>query len=194
MAGKAAERAVRWERARQRHEDALRWAGWRPGRARRRLRYAALTPAGPLVRAAVTLGLAAYLAWSAVRGQLDGAAVLRGALLAAAVLLLSTNRASVSEAGLSFDVAGLRKVTSFGFVPLYAVTAAVAGPRPEGWPRGPWHGARLPGRGRVHVRFEDSSGEDKVRSAWVRDPERYARTVLDSRPEKEKRSRGRRRR
>jgi hypothetical protein len=195
MAGDATERAVRWERARLRHESLLQRAGMLPWRAARRLRYSCLTPAGPLVRLAAGVAVAAYLAWTLARGDFGTAAVLRALAVAVLFLLLSTNRASVTDAGLSFDVAGLRRVSIFGFVPLYAVKDVVAGRRPAGWPRGASHGAPLPGwLGRVHVRYEDAKGTDRVRSAWVRDPARYAETVLGGRPQPRPRSRRSRRR
>ena len=193
MAGGATERAVKWERARLRHLDVLAAAGMVPGRAARRLRYACLTPAGRVPWALAVAGVLGYLAWTMVRGDFGRPAVVRALLLALALVVLSTTRASVTEHGLSFDVAGLRRPSSFGFVPLYAVRAVQPGPRPEGWPRGPWYGAPWPGLGRVHVQYQDVHGADQVRSAWVRAPGRYAEMVLGGRPERRgRRSRKRR--
>lgn len=192
--GETVERAVRWERARQRHESAVSDAGIVPGRAGRRLKYACLTPAGAGPWLLAIAAGAAYLTWTGVRDYLDGAAALRAVLLTVAVGVLSTNRASVSEAGLSFDVAGVRRPSIFGFVPLYAVQDVVPGPRPADWPRGPSHGAPWPGRHRVHIRYSDAHGADQVRSAWLRDPARYAETVLGGRPERRPRKRSGRRR
>jgi hypothetical protein len=190
--GSAVERAVRWERSRLRHQDALRAAGLLPWRASRRLRYACLTPAGPLVRAAAVLALAGYAGW-ALLGHANRGGVLRALGLTLLVVVLATNRASVSEAGLSFDVLGVRQVTSFGFVPLWAVREVSRGPRPAGWPRGRGHGGAWPGRRRVHVRYADQHGQDRVLSAWVRDPQRYAEAVLGGQePERKRRSRRRR--
>jgi hypothetical protein len=189
MAADATERAIRWERARLRHGDVLHAAGFVPRRAARRLRYACLTPAGPLARLAAGVGLLAYLVWTQVQGEFGSTAVLRALALTVAFLVLCTNRASVTEYGLSFDVAGLRRQSSFGFVPLYAVQEVVPGQRPEDWPHGPSHGAPWPGLGRVHIRYEDAHGDTRVRSAWVRQPPRYAETVLGSRPEKRARRR-----
>jgi hypothetical protein len=195
MAGDATERAIRWERARQRHESTLTAAGMLPWRAARRLRYSCLTPAGRVPLAMAVAGVAVYLGWTVVRGDFGTAAVVRAVLLGLVFLLLSTNRVSVTEAGLSFDVAGVRRPSIFGFVPLYAVRAVVPGRRPDGWPRGSSYGGPWPGRHRVHIRYEDAHGADRVRSAWVRDPARYAETVLGGRPEKRPRNRpGRRRR
>ena len=79
---------------------------------------------------------------------------------------------------------GLRQFASFGFVPLWAVREVQPGPKPAGWPRGRVHGAPWPGRRRVHVRYADRDGIDRVRSAWVREPQRYAETVLGGRAER----------
>jgi hypothetical protein len=184
MAADATERAIRWERARLRHGDVLQAAGMLPWRAARRLRYACLIPAGPLARLLAGAGMLAYLLWTQVRGDFGTPAVVRALALTVAFVVLCTNRASVTEHGLSFDVAGWRRHSSFGFVPLYAVRDVVPGPRPADWPRGPSHGGPSPGLGRVHIRYEDAHGEVRARSAWVRQPPRYAETVLGGRPEK----------
>ncbi|MEN3362265.1 MAG: hypothetical protein V7637_6247 [Mycobacteriales bacterium] len=194
MAADGTEQAIKWERSRQRHADVLQAAGTLPWRSARRLRYACFTPAGPLARLAAGAGLLAYLIWLGVRGEVDSAAVLRAIGLAALFVLLCTNRASVTEYGLSFDVAGLRQVSSFGFVPLYAVRDVEPGSRPAGWPHGPTHGGPWPGRARVHIRYQDSHGDTKVRSAWVREPARYTETVLGGRPEQRPRRKPGRRR
>jgi hypothetical protein len=186
------ERALRWERARQRHEGVLSAAGMVPFRAGRRLRYACLIPVGPLARLVTGVVLLGYLIWQQSDGGLRTRDVIEALLLALAFLVLCTNRASVTEAGLSFDVAGLRKVSSFGFVPLYAVREVVAGRRPADWGRGPSHGAPFPGLGRVHIRYEDASGTEKTRSAWVRGPQRYAETVQEGRPGKKAKGRPKR--
>jgi hypothetical protein len=180
--GSPAGRAVRWERSRLRHDDALRAAGMVPWRSGRRLRYSCLTPAGPLVLGGAALVLAGYAGW-ALLGHASSAGVVRVAVFVLLLVALATNRAGVTEAGLSFDVRGLRQMASFGFVPLWAVGEVRCGARPAGWPRGRWHGAPWPGRGRVHVRYADQYAVDRVRSAWVRDPARYAETVLGGRAE-----------
>jgi len=194
MVADGTEQAIRWERSRQRHADALQAAGLLPWRSARRLRYMCFTPAGPLARLAAGVGLLAYLIWIGIRGDFGTPVVLRAVAVAALFVLLCTNRASVTEHGLSFDVAGVRQVSSFGFIPLYAVKDVQPGQRPAGWPHGPTHGAPWPGRRRVHVRYEDVRGEVKVRSAWVRNPPRYAETVLGGRPEPRTRRRPGRRR
>jgi hypothetical protein len=193
-AGDATERAIKWERSRQRHTDALNAASILPWRARRRLRYMCFIPAGPLARLAAGVGLLAYLIWVAVRGDFGTPAVLRAVGVTALFLVLCTNRASVTEHGLSFDVFGVRQVSSFGFMPLYSVRDVEPGPRPADWPHGPTHGAPWPGHGRVHIRYENADAEIKVRSAWVRHPGRYAETVLGGRPEPKPRRRPSRRR
>jgi hypothetical protein len=189
--GNLAERAVRWERSRLRHDDALRAAGMVPGRSGRRLRYACVTPAGPLVLAGAVLVLAGYSGW-ALLGHASGADVARVGAFVLLLVLLATNRASVTEAGLSFDVRGLRQMASFGFVPLWAVREVSSGARPVEWPRGRWHGSPWPGLRRVHIRYADRYAVDRVRSAWVRDPHRYAETVLGGRAERSRKGRRRR--
>jgi hypothetical protein len=187
--GVAAERAVRWERSRLRHQDALRAAGFLPWGVRRRdrtrLRYACFTPAGPLVRSALLLLAAGYAGWVAL-GHGTGANVLRVTGFLLLVLVLSTNRASVTDDGLSYDVTGLRQVASFGFVPLWAVQDVAAGSRPDGWPRGPGHGGPWPGRRRVHVRYTDQYGADRVRSGWVRRPQQYVDAVRGGQVERKR--------
>jgi hypothetical protein len=195
MAAEATERAIKWERARQRHGAVLEAAGMVPWRAARRLRYACLTPAGPLARLLAGAAMLVYLVAAQIRGDANTATVTRALVLTLVFVVLCTNRAGVTEHGLSFDVAGLRRPSSFGFVPLYAVRDVVAGRRrPEGWPHGPSHGGPWPGLGRVHIRYEDAGGEIKARSAWVRNPSRYAETVLGGRPESRPRRRSGRRR
>jgi len=189
--GSAAERAVRWERSRARHQDAVQ--GLLPWRAARRLRYTCFTPAGPLVRGGTVLALAGYAGW-ALLGHASRADVLQALGLAVLVVVLATNRASVSDAGLSFDVFGLRQVANFGFIPLWAVQEVSHGPRPANWPRGHSHGGPWPGRRRVHVRYADQHGQDRVRTAWVRDPQRYAEALRSGRPEPGRKPRSRRRR
>lgn len=184
-AGEVAERSARWERARTEHEDAVRRAGMIPGRARRRLRYAGLTPAGPLVLLLAVLVVGGYAGWLGWRGGAEWATAGRLAVFVLLLVLAATNRAGVTPHGLSFDVAGFRRLASFGFVPLHAVRDTAVGRRPAGWPRaGLWHGEPFPGLHRVHVRFTDRSGADRVRTAWVRRPERYAETVLGGRDER----------
>jgi hypothetical protein len=184
MVADGTEQAIKWERSRLRHAEALQAAGVLPWRWARRLRYGCLIPAGPLARLATGAGLLAYLIWLSVRDEFDSPGVLRAVGLALLFVLLCTNRASVTEHGLSFDVAGLRQVSSFGFVPLYAVRDVEPGRRPADWPHGPTHGGPWPGRSRVHIRYENAQGDLKVRSAWVRQPELYADTVLGGRPER----------
>ncbi len=195
MAADVSDQVVRWERARTRHDEAISRAGMVPFRAGRRLRYACLTPAGPVIVAIAVLTVAGYAGWQALHHGTDAASVGRAAALAALLVAAATNRASVTETGLSFDVAGLRRIASFGFVPLYAVVDVAVGNRPAGWPRGVWHGNPFPGLGRVHVRYTSRDGVERVRSAWVRDPRRYADAVLGGRPEPKRRRRrpGRRR-
>src|SRR5689334_17160045 len=83
------------------------------------------------------MGVAGWLAFLAWR---DGGSSAAGdAPLAVGLGLLviagSTGRLTVSDSGLSTDIAGLRQTSSFGVVSLAQVQQVVAGPAPQGWPK-----------------------------------------------------------
>lgn len=99
-------------------------------------------------------------------------------LLAAVILALSTYRLSVGDLGISFDIAGLRQVSSFGFIPLYAIRAARVGPQPQDWPRAWVRGGWWPGRRRVNVLHAGEDGALRAFHVWVTDPGAFGMAVL----------------
>ncbi|TFV91237.1 hypothetical protein [Blastococcus sp. CT_GayMR16] len=90
------------------------------------------------------------------------------------VLLLSTCRFTVSDHGVSTDVAGSR--TSPGnVVPLMLVRDVRLGDAPADWPSPTRQGGRWPGRQRVAVRHLAEDGQtDTAFTHWVRDPAAFA--------------------
>jgi hypothetical protein len=123
------------------------------------------------------LGFAAWFGWLAAQ---QGSAGVRGNVplgiaIAVVVLVFSTGRLTVSDSAVSTDIAGLRRVSSFGVVPLSLVREVVAGGAPAGWPRPRRRGGWWPGRTRVTVRHAGSDGTgDKAFTVWVRDPAAFA--------------------
>jgi hypothetical protein len=140
------------------------------------LRYWQYRPAGPV---AVGLTLLLVAAWLVVFGVLGGWSELREevplALVAGlAVLVLNTGRVTVSDHGLSSDVAGARSDPA-RVVPLVAVREVRRAPLPAAWSRPERRGGRWPGRTRVGVRYADAGGgPDRSLTLWVRDPEAFA--------------------
>lgn len=99
-------------------------------------------------------------------------------LLAVVIFAVSTYRLTVGSHGLSFDIAGLRQVSSFGFVPLYAVREVRVGPTPENWPKPALKGGWWPGRRRVNVAHLDEHAAPAAFHVWVSDPEAFGAAVL----------------
>jgi hypothetical protein len=128
----------------------------------------------------VVLVLVAAAVWLWVIGVRDGADAVTGelplvAVLAVLVIVGSTGRLTVSDAGLSTDIAGLRRASSFGVVPLSLVQDVVLGAPPADWPRARRRGGWWPGRTRVAVRHLAPDTEtDRALTVWVRDPEAFA--------------------
>lgn len=144
------------------------------------LRYWQYDAARAFVVVLVLLGVAAWLGFLAWRD--GGAAAGREAPLAVVlgvlVLLGSTGRFTVTDVGLSTDIAGLRQTSSFGVVPLTLVREVVRGPAPEGWPRPRRRGGWWPGRTRVTVRHLADDGErERAFTIWVRNAEAFADAV-----------------
>jgi hypothetical protein len=141
------------------------------------LRYWQYDPARPWVFLATVL---AVVAWLAFLGWRDGgAAVADEAPLALGLALLvlvgATGRFTISDHGVSTDIAGLRQTSSFGVVPLVLVAEVVQGRTPQGWPRPTNRGGWWPGRRRISVRHLDMDGvTEKAFTVWVRDPEAVA--------------------
>ncbi|MGY1820972.1 hypothetical protein [Geodermatophilus sp. SYSU D00079] len=187
MAGRRRERdetpVVRALREQERHATQVAAYGFFPARGPRRsatvtpapLHYWQYDPPRPWLLLTAALFVAAWLAlfaWtggtSAVLGELPLALVLGGA-----VVVLSTARLTVSDSGLSFDVAGLRRTSSLHVVPRSLVREVRRGTPPEGWPKARSRGGWWPGRTRVAVRHL-AGGEDKAFTVWVRDPAAFA--------------------
>ncbi|MBB3082564.1 hypothetical protein [Geodermatophilus sabuli] len=177
--------AVRALREQERHTAQVAAYGFFPARGPRRsatvtpapLRYWQYDPPRPwLLLAAVVLVVVwlALFAWtggtSAALGELPLAL-----LLGVAVVVLSAARMTVSDSGLSFDVAGLRRTSSLHVVPRSLVREVRRGTPPEGWPKGRSRGGWWPGRTRVAVRHLAAGGDgEKTLTVWVRDPEAFA--------------------
>ena len=177
--------AVRAARDRERHIAQVTAFGFLfPRRPRRTvtvtpapLRYWQYDPVRAHVVGLAVLGFAAWFGWLAAQ---QGAAGVRrnvplGIAIAVVVLVFSTGRLTVSDSAVSTDIAGLRRVSSFGVVPLSLVREVVRGSAPAGWPRPRRRGGWWPGRSRVTVRHLGSDGTgDKAFTVWVRDPAAFA--------------------
>jgi hypothetical protein len=177
--------AVRAARERERHLAGVAAFGFLSPRRPRRtvtvtpapLRYWQFDAARWIV---VVLVLVAAAVWLVVIGTRDGADAVTGELplvvvVVVLVILGSTGRLTVSYAGLSTDIAGLRRASSFGVVPLALVRDVVRGAPPADWPRARRRGGWWPGRTRVAVRHLAADAEaDRALTVWVRDPEAFA--------------------
>jgi hypothetical protein len=180
--------AVRATQERDRHAGQVGAYGFFPGRGPRRsatvtpapLRYWQYDPPRPWLVVAVLVAVAAWLGLFAWVGGPGAAAaeVPVAVLLGLAVLLLSTTRLTVSDSGMSFDVAGLRRTSSVHVVARSLVQEVRRGRPPGGWPRAKRRGGWWPGRTRVTVRHlsADGTGEQAL-TAWVRDPEAFAEAL-----------------
>jgi hypothetical protein len=123
-----------------------------------------------VVVVAVWLGVFGWVGgWSAFR---DEAPLALG--LGLVVLLLSICRFTVSDHGLSTDVAGTRTSPS-NVVPRILVREVRLGDAPEAWPEPARQAGQWPGRQRVAVRHLAEDGRtEKAFTHWVRDPEAFA--------------------
>lgn len=187
--GDPVENRRRWAAAREAHLrqiNAVRFLA--PSRPKRSattvpapLRYAEHLPAGRVVRVLLLVAVPGYFALQVPEGATIGRAIGLSVLLGVVIFAVSTYRLSVGHHGISFDVAGLRQASSFGFVPLYAVREARAGSRPKDWPRAPVRGAWWPGRSRVNVLHVDEDGAPRAFHVWVRDPDAFGSALLGRR-------------
>jgi hypothetical protein len=144
------------------------------------LRYWQYDPPRAFVAVLVILVVAAWLGFLGWRdgGAAAAAEAPFAVVLGLVVLLFSTARFTVSDTGLSTDIAGLRQTSSFGVVPLALVQEVVVGPAPSGWPRARRRGGWWPGRVRVSVRHLAADGErERAFTIWVRDPRAFAGAV-----------------
>jgi hypothetical protein len=116
------------------------------------------------------LGLFAWAdGWAGFRGE---APLALGCGLV--VLGLSVSRFTVSDHGLSIDVAGSRTAAGT-VVPLMLVRDVRLGEAPAEWPKPAREGGRWPGRVRVAVRhLADDGRTEKAFTHWVRDPKAFA--------------------
>lgn len=142
------------------------------------LRYAQHLPAGRTVRVLLALAAPAYVAVQLWQGVAVGRAIVLVVLLTAVIFTVSTYRLTVGNHGISFDIAGLRQVSSFGFVPLYAIRDARVGRPPEDWPRASVKGGWWPGRHRVNLLHLDETGAPHAFCVWVSVPERFGTALL----------------
>jgi hypothetical protein len=156
-------------------------AGWGPKRSATvvpaPLRYWQYHLPGPAALALTLLLVAVWLGlfswgggWAAVRDELPVALV--GGLV---VLLLNVSRTTVTDHGLSTDVAGTRadpgRVTA-----LVEVREVRAGRPPVDWPAAKRRGGWMPRRSRVAVRHLADDGEQAF-TLWVRDPDAFASAI-----------------
>ena len=117
--------------------------------------------------------------WLGFFGWLGGAQAFRDEAplaigLGLIVLLLSVCRFTVSDHGLSTDVAGSRTSPS-NVIPLMLIRDVRLGDAPEGWPKPARQGGRWPGRQRIAVRHLAEDGRtEKAFTHWVRDPKEFA--------------------
>jgi len=142
------------------------------------LRYAQHLPASRTVRILLGLAAPAYAALQISQGVAVSQSLAFAVLLAAVILLVSTYRLAVGDHGVSVDIAGVRQVSSFGFVPLHAISLARAGRAPEDWPTARLKGGWWPGRHRVSVLHVDESGTAQAFYVWVSDPETFGTALL----------------
>lgn len=177
----------RWAHERERHEDQVQLWRFFAGRGQRgsatvtpaRLRYWSYAPPRLWVLALAVVVIAGFLGYQAVLDDTPATSrdVLRFLAVTALVLVLSITRITVSNVGLSFDIAGLRRVSCFGFIPLSAVLDVAVGTGPPDWPRGRSASSWFPGSRAVHVLYL-LDGDRAVRSLWVRDPDRLGEALL----------------
>lgn len=176
---------VRAARDRERHVSQVTSYGFFARRGPKRsvtvvptpLRYWQYNAASPLV---VLLTLAAVAAWLGFLASREGSAAVLAELplavgLAVLVLLGSTGRFTVSDHGVSTDIAGLRQTSSFGVVPRVLVTEVRAGRAPADRPRPKRRGGWWPGRRRVTVgHLGGDALTEQAFTVWVRDPAAFA--------------------
>ncbi|MBA3798231.1 MAG: hypothetical protein M3446_00790 [Actinomycetota bacterium] len=180
------DRRQRWSAERDAHlRQANAFSVWFPSRTRRSttklpaaLRYAQHLPASRTVRGLLLLGAPGYAALQLSQGAAVGRAIGFAALLAVVILAASTYRLTVTNHGISFDIAGLRQASSFAFVPLYAVRDVRVGRHPEEWPKTSLKGGWWPGRRRANILHVDQAGATQAFYVWVSNPEPFGTALL----------------
>lgn len=141
------------------------------------LRFAQHLPASRTVRVLLLLAAPAYAAVQLAQGAGTGRAVAFALVLGVVIFAVSTYRVTVSSHGISFDIAGLRQVSSFGFVPLHAVRDVRLGRSPEDWPKARLKGGWWPRRRRVNVLHFDQEATPRAFHVWVGNPEAFGRAL-----------------
>lgn len=191
----------RWAGQRDRHEAQVQ--GWRFFSARgpragatvvpRPLRFTAFAPPRVWLLALAVIALAGFFVYALVIDDTPSSAndALTFVALVALIMILSVTRITVSDHGVSFDIAGVRRVSCYGFVPLSAVRDVAVGPKPADWPRGRSASSWVPGGRRVSLLIADVVADgvtQEVKTLWVRDPDRFRDAVLSGpTPERRKR-------
>jgi hypothetical protein len=170
------------DRARRAHAEQVRGhrfvAGWGPKRTATvvpaPLRYWQYRPGGPFAAGAAVL---VVVLWLGLFGWFAGVEAVREELPLAlvaglAVYVLNTRRVTVSDHGLSFDVAGSRTDPA-DVIPSVLVQEVRAGRAPADWPQVDRRGGWWFGRTRVAVRHLGDDGEQAL-TVWIRDPAVFA--------------------
>lgn len=183
----------RWAQEREKHERQVQpWRFFVARGPRRsatttpiRLRYWSYAPPRTWVLVAAVVAAAGYLTYvgladTASAGTDLGRLVAIGALL----LFVSVTRITVSQHGVSFDIAGIRRVSCYGFVALSAILDVTVRQRPEDWPRARSASSWFPGATRVYLLYT-VDGARAAKSLWVRNPDRFGEAVL-GRPMRER--------
>lgn len=176
----------RWAAEREKHEQQVQPWRFFAARGPRRsvtavpgpLRYYSYAPPRWWVLVAAVVAVAGYLVYLGLADSASAGTDL-GRLLAIVALLLfvSVTRITVSQHGTSFDIAGIRRVSCYGFIALSAVLDVATGPPSADWPRPRSASSWFPGASRVVLLYL-RDGERAARSLWVRDPHRFATAVL----------------
>ncbi|MGY2084154.1 hypothetical protein [Blastococcus sp. SYSU DS0539] len=155
--------------------------GWGPRRSATvvpaPLRYWQYRPAGLVALGLAVVVVAAWMALFAWRGGWPAAREELPLALAAGVVVyaVNTRRVTVSDHGLSFDVAGTRTDAS-SVIPSALVRDVRTGRPPAGWPSPAKRGGWWPGRTRVAVRYRTDDGEQAL-TLWARDPAAFAEAL-----------------
>ena len=177
----------RWAQERDKHERQVQPWRFFAGRGARSsatvtptpLRYWSFAPPRAWVLIAAALAIAAFLfyQWQFRDGPASYGDLIRFLAIVALLLLVSVTRITVSQHGVSFDIAGIRRVSCYGFLALSAIIEVAAGTRPADWPKGRSASSWFPGARHVHLLYT-VDGERTVKSCWVRDPDRFGGAVL----------------